>query len=141
MAQFTNTAAQTVLPNQAVQFNSRVNGCCCGNSPVFWRQNSGAAYLKCPGKYTVEFNANIGGTVVGPAALAIAIGGVILPETTMEVTTAAAGDLSNVSASTEIDFCGFGGSAITVVNVGTTDATDTTLNVENPNLIIKRSCC
>lgn len=139
--QLTNTAAQTVLPNAQVIYNSKVNGGCCCNSSEYWRTNSGAVWLKCPGRYEVSFSANIGGTVVGPVALAIQIGGVTLQETIMESNTAAAGDLNSVSTSTVIDYCGFGGSGITVVNVGTTDATDTTVNVSNPNLIVRRIGC
>ena len=139
--QLTNTAAQTVLPNGQVIYNSRVGGGCCCHSSEFWRENSGAVWLKCPGRYEVTFSANIGGTVVGPVALAIQIGGVTLPETIMESTTAAAGDLNSVSTSTIIDYCGFGGSGITVVNVGTTDATDVTVNVQNPNITVRRICC
>lgn len=139
MVQVTNTAAQTVLPNQEVLFNDRIGNCgCCGCGSEYWRNGSGAIWLKCPGTYEISFSANIGGTVAGAAALAIQVGGQTLPETVMEVTTAAAGDLTNVATTTYFKFCGWGGGNVTVENVGTTDATDTTLNVEAPNLTVRR---
>lgn len=139
MVQVTNTAAQTVAPNQEVLFNDRVGNCgCCGCNAEYWRNGTGAVWLKYPGTYEISFSANIGATTVSPTALAIQVGGQTLPETVMEVTTAAAGDLNNVATTTYFEFCGWGGGNVSVVNVGTADATDITANVQAPNLTVRR---
>ena len=139
MIQVTNNEAQTVAPDQNILFNQRVNSCCCGNnSAEYWRNGSGAIWLKCPGIYEVTFNGNIGGTTTGPCACAIQVGGQTLPETVMEVNTAAAGNLYNVACTTRFCYPGFGGGEVTVTNVELADATNVTLNVEAPNLTVRR---
>lgn len=80
MAEFTNNAYQTVLPNQVVTLNTTVG---CSKGYVYHRNGSGIVTLRgitsnCFARYQVTFNGNIAvpstGTV-GPISVAIAIDG------------------------------------------------------------------
>lgn len=126
MLVLTNTTEQTLQPGQAISFDRVLHS--SGNGEC-WRSESGrlpttGARMRANGIYAPTFAGNIGGVAAGPASVAIAVGGQILPETNMIVTTATAGDLSNVSSTTRImngSCCG--GDRISVVNSGTTPLT------------------
>lgn len=80
MAEFTNNAVQTVLPNQVITLNTTIG---CNKGYVYHRNGSGIVTLRgitpnCFARYQVTFNGNIAvpstGTV-GPISVAIAIDG------------------------------------------------------------------
>lgn len=129
MIVLSNKAAQTIQPGAAALLDEVVfkSGCAeyrnSGNGPV---------KIRC-GAYDFQFNGNISGAAGTQANLAIAVDGVVLPETTMVVTTAAETDVYNVHGGTK--FCNrCGGSVVSVVNTGTTPVTI----AANPALIVKR---
>lgn len=133
----TNSNSQTLAPGQSLTFDTIVmhTGCAegyiLGTNPVSLRMGRAI--------YDIRFSANIGATAPGEAQLSISSNGTPLPETIMISTTAAAGDLNNVSKETAIrtaahcckcadpEYC-------TVTNTGTT-----TIEIgENPLLFIGR---
>lgn len=120
MIVLSNTTAQTLSPEQAITFDEDILH--SGNAEC-WRKNSPAVKLRSTGIYSVVFSGNIGAVAAGPAQLTIQLGGVNLPETTMITPTAAAGDLSNVSAETRVKNCCGDYDRITVVNTGDADIT------------------
>lgn len=128
-----NTTDQTLTPGQSITFDTVVfrtrNGAECH------RDNTSSVRLCAKGGvYEIDFHANIGATAQGVAQLAIQLSGDTLPSTTMISTTAAAGDLNNVSASTLVRNCCASSDRITVTNTGTTDVTIGA----NPSLMVKR---
>ena len=80
MAEFTNNAYQTVLPNQVVTLNTTIG---CNKGYVYHRNGSGIVTLRgitsnCFARYQVTFNGNIAVPstgAVGPISVAIAIDG------------------------------------------------------------------
>ena len=91
--------------------------------------------LRTRGTYEINFSGNISGAVAGtPVQLAIALGGVGLPETVMEYTPSVANSFGNVSTGTFVRECCEGCDQITVINTG---AVAVTLSA-NMNLRIKR---
>lgn len=133
----TNSASQTLDPGQSLTFDTVVmrTGCAeCfnpGANPVLLRMPNAI--------YEVRFSANIGATEEGVAQLNININGVPLNESIMLSTTAAAGDLNNVSKDIPVrtakPCCNlYTPTYCTIVNTGTT-----TINIgENPSLFIGR---
>lgn len=121
MIELTNTVAQTISPGQAVTFNT-VNlhtGCSEG-----YRPGSNAVSLRCCGIYKIEFSGNITSTTDGtPVQLAIALGGLALPETVMVSTPSIANTFNNVGTGTLVKNCCDEYSRVTVVNSGTTPVT------------------
>lgn len=117
MIELTNTAAQTVAPGQAVTFNT-VNlhtGCAEG-----YRQGSNSIKLRYCGIYKVEFSGNISSSTDGtPVQLAIALGGIALPETVMVSTPSIANTYNNIGTGTLVQNCCDDFSRVTVVNSGT----------------------
>lgn len=129
MIVLSNTAAQTIQPGAAATFDVVKLHTGCGE---FHRAGSGSVRLRC-GVYAIEFTGNVGGDAATQPNLAITVDGDPLLETTMTETIALATDVHNVHASTK--FCNkFNGTAVTVVNTGTTPAT----LAANPALVIKR---
>lgn len=117
MIVLTNSAAQTVAPGAAVTFNTVRHH--TGKAECSF-PNSNAVKLRTCGVYEVHFSGNISGTAAGtPVQLAIAQGGVALPETVMVSTPAAANDYNNVATTTPVVQCCNDFNRITVVNTGT----------------------
>ena len=84
--------------------------------------------------YEIDFGANIGAdAAAGVAQLDIMLNGAPLVETTMLSTTAAVGDLNNVSRHTAVKTCWCGQETVTITDTG-----ETTVTVEDPSLFIKR---
>ena len=115
-----NNAAQTLLAGQSMTFDV-LNQTGCSERTM---QAGNAIYLKVNGLYLVDFCANVTTDAAGVAQLQIEVNGAPLANTIMQTTIAAAGDISNVSATTAIGTrcaCGFGNMAhsITVSNTGT----------------------
>ena len=128
-----NSNAQTLAVGQSLIFNTEILHTGCAEC---YQPNSGTVNLAAKNAiYEIHFSANIGSTTEAEQAqLAININGSPMAETTMISTTAAAGDINNVSTSTLIKTCCCGANFITVTNTGTT-----TVNVEsNPCLYVKR---
>lgn len=117
MIELTNTVAQTIQPGQSVTFNTVVLHTGCGEC---YRRNTPSVKLRANGIYEVSFSGNISGTTAGtPVQLAIALGGIALPETVMVSTPAAANAFNNVSTGTFVqNTCG-DYDRVTVVNTGT----------------------
>lgn len=134
MLELTNSVAQTVAPGAAVTFDKVVFH--SGGGECYDRRVSNSVKLTGNGgTYKVEFSGNIASpTAAAPVQLAIALGGVALPETVMVMTSSAANAFNNVSTGTYIrnNCCDF--DRITVVNSGTTPV----LLSANMNLRIAR---
>ena len=144
MAEFTYNPVQTVQPNQAVIFNTRIG---CTKGYVYHRNESGIVILRgivnnaCAGfaRYQVTFNGNIavptGGTA-GPIAVALSIDGEAIQTSTAIVTPAAVGDYFNVTSTAFITVpkgCCFN---ISVENVSEGSAA---IDVQNANLVVSRT--
>lgn len=122
-----NSAAQTLNAGQAITFDTVLlktgTGECCRNNAA---RTVTSAKLKQCGNYEIQFHGNVGGpTADADVSLAIAVDGVILPETIMLSTPSVAVTEGNsVSAFTVVsNTCGDSG-VITVINNGT-----------NPNIV------
>ena len=127
----TNQVSQELDPGQSLTFSMVVLRTGCAEC---YRQGSGAVILRKPNAiYGIDFTGNIGATAPGVAELSIMINGSPLIETPMISTTAAAGDVNNVSKRTAVQTCCCGPETCTVVNTG-----ETSIVVENPLLFIKR---
>lgn len=116
MLAITNTAVQTLAAGATMVLPVKLIGsgtCECH------RTNTNSIKMREHGKYEIGFSGNIGTVAEGDAQIAIAVGGVILPETTMISATIAAGDLNNVSKTTFVNNCCGDFDRITVVNTGT----------------------
>ena len=111
MAEYSNSAVQTVAANGSVVFTNEPSPCSRGyiihrdDSGIFMVRgivNNPCAYFA---KYVVDFGANIavptGGTV-GEISLSLAIDGETIPSSTMIVTPAAVNEYFNVHRSIEI---------------------------------------
>lgn len=120
MIVLTNTTAQTLAPGEAVVWDEVILHSGCGECH---RRNTAAVKLRATGAYAVSYGANIGAVAPGAAQLSIQLGGTTLPETTAISTTAAAGDLNNISRGTKVKNCCGDYDRITLVNTGTTDIT------------------
>lgn len=121
MIELTNTTAQTIPVGGSVRFDKVLlkSGCKeCFNSMV-------PTSVKLRGKclYDVEFHGNITSTPAATIQLAIAVGNSALPQTAMNATPAAAGNLVNVSAGTYIRNCCCDLDRVSVINTGTAPIT------------------
>ena len=117
MIELSTTTALELSPGQAITFNSIPLKTGCAECTLM---GTGSVKLRANGVYVVSFIANIGATAATTAAqLAIQIGGVTIPESTMISETAAAGDLNNVATPIPIRNCCCDYDRITVVNTGT----------------------
>ena len=121
MIELTNSVAQVVQPGQSVAFNTVVLHTGCGEC---YRRNTPSIKLRANGIYEVAFSGNItGATPATPVQLAIALGGIALPETVMVSTPATANAFSTVATSTFVqNTCG-DFDRVTVVNSGTEPVT------------------
>lgn len=120
MIELSNSNAQTLAANQSVVFDIEILHTGCAECH---RPNTGNVSLTQRNAiYEVSYNGNIGATVAGePAQIAIVLNNSPLLETTAIVPTAAAEDLTNVSAETFIPTCCCCNVAnsITLTNTGT----------------------
>ena len=121
MIELTNSVAQVVQPGQSVAFNTVVLHTGCGEC---YRRNTPSIKRRANGIYEVAFSGNItGSTAATPVQLAIALGGIALPETVMVSTPATANVFSNVATSTFVqNTCG-DFDRVTVGNSGTEPVT------------------
>lgn len=120
MLVLTTTADVELAPGEVLVFDEVLLRSGCGECH---RRNTGIIKMRANGIYNVHFHGNIGATAQGVAQLAAQIGGVTLPETVMISTTAAAGDLNNVSMSTKNKNCCGDFDQVTIVNTGATTVT------------------
>lgn len=135
MLVLSNTLDQTIAANAPLVFNNEIirtgSGCNCNS-----RGTNRIPHIS-GGLWMIEFHGNIGATTeTTEVSLAIAVDGVILPETRIVSSSEAAGETNNVSAATrvKIDGCKCNSSTVTVVNVGTVP-----VNIlANPALILTR---
>lgn len=131
MKQLTNSDTLTLEPGASVTFDTTLHSTGCD---VCHRKNSGLVNLNAGcAKYWVSFTGTVTTTAAGAAQLAILLDGEILPETIMNTTIAAVGDLETVGNGTYVFTNCRGSDTITVRNTGTT-----TVQVSNPNLIARR---
>lgn len=127
----TNSTSQELAPGQSLTFDTIILHTGCAECH---RPGSGSVTLRQQRAiYGVKFSGNIGATAPGVAQLTIMDNGARLNETTMVSTTAAAGDVNNVSTDTGIKTCCCGPETCTITNTG-----ETTIVVENPLFFIKR---
>lgn len=127
----TNTGSQALAPGQSVVYNLVILHMGRGEC---YREGSGSVVLgQRNALYEIDFGANIGATTAASQAqLDIMLNGSPLVETTMISTTAAIGDLNNVSRHTTIRTCCCCPETITITNTG-----ETTVTVEDPSLSVK----
>lgn len=122
MIELSNTLAQTIPVGGSVTFDKVLldSGCReCFNTMV-----PTSVKLRGRGIYDIEFHGNVTSTVAGDTVqLAIAVGGTAMPQTAMNATPAAVGDLVNVSAGTYLRNCCCDLDRISVINSGTTPIT------------------
>lgn len=121
MIELTNSITQVVQPGQSVAFDTVVLHTGCGE---YYRRNTPSIKLRANGIYDVAFSGNITGSIAAtPVQLAIALGGIALPETVMVSTPATANAFNNVATSTFVqNTCG-DFDRVTVVNSGTEPVT------------------
>lgn len=142
MAEFSANAVQTVNPGEAIVFTD--NPVPCTTGAVRHRDGTGAFLLSgrsnCPCKrsvnYLVDFGANIAvptGETVGAISVAIAIDGITVPGTEMEVTPAAVEEYFNVSRATNV---GIWNGCCESVSIRNTSPIP--ILVENANVIFSR---
>jgi len=129
-----NTTAQTIQPGQAITFNTVTlhtgNGEC-------HRPGTSSVKMKANGIYELSFGGNIAvptGTAPGEVQVSIAVGGEILPETTMKATPAAVEEYFNVYRKTAVKNCCCDYDRVTVINTGTIPV----LIDASPSFFIKR---
>lgn len=146
MAEYSNSAVQTVNPGESITFV--VNPVPCNRGFVRWRNGSGAFSLsswvpsngcRCNcnnALYLVDFGANIAipdGQAVEPISVAFAIDGVSIPDTTMTVTPAAVNEYNNVSRASNISVWNGCCQTLTVRNTSSIP-----ILVQNANIIFGR---
>ena len=127
----TNDTSLELPPGQSLTFNIVILHT---GSAECHRPGSGAVILRMQKAiYEINFSADIGATEVGEAQLAMAINASPLNETVMTSSTAAIGNINNVSKNTAVRTCCCGPETLTIINVG-----DTTVNISSPVLFVKR---
>lgn len=132
MIVLSNSVAQTINPGESATFDTVILHTGCSECH---RNGTGSVKLRSNGLYELHFSGNVGATAAGVQSnLALALGGDVLPETTMTVTITADTDVFNVSTTTATNNCCCDYDRITVVNTGTTPV----VLAANPNLYIKR---
>lgn len=121
MIELTNTSAQVIQPGQSVAFNTVVLHTGCGEC---YRRNTPSVKLRANGIYEIAFSGNVASaTAATPVQLALALGGIGLPETVMVSTPATANTFNNIASSTFVqNTCG-DYDRVTVINTGTTPVT------------------
>lgn len=138
MAEYTNSAVQTVAANQNVVFSeTAVRGTAC----IQHREGSGLITLRgltnqCKAKFLVTFGANIAlpadGTA-GAISLALAINGEPVSTSQMIVTPTAVSAYFNVSASLNVfvpkDCC---------LSISVQNTSGVAIDVQNANVIVVR---
>lgn len=124
MIELSNTAAQTIPAGGTVTFDKVLAKSCRCNDVCYNPMVPTSVGLRSKTVYDIEFHGNITSTTAGDALiLAVALGDSPIPQTTMNATPAAAGDLVNVSAGTYLRSCGCSLGRISVRNIGTTPIT------------------
>lgn len=138
MAEYTNSAAQTVNAGENVLFTETP---VCGTQCIVHRAGSGIVTLRgitnqSRARYRVLFGANIavtaGGTVA-PVSVSISLDGEPLANTTAIATTAETGAYNNVFTAVFVDVPRGCCATIAVQNTSTQ-----AIDVQNANLIVER---
>lgn len=149
MAEYVYNPIQLVQPNQNVLLNRSIP---CNKGYVYHRDGSGILTLRgivnnpscCFARYQITFNGNIAvptDGVVGPIAIALAIGGEPIQTSKAIVTPAAVDEYFNVTSTAIITIPRGCCLNVTVENVseGATPAdAPTAINVQNANLTVTR---
>lgn len=118
MIELTNSAAQTVLPGQAVTFDTVMLHTGCGE--CFTKGIPSVKLRAIGGTYKIDFSGNIGSAAANtPVQLAIALGGVPIPATVAVSTPAAENVFNNVSTGTYARNTCCDLNRVSVVNTGT----------------------
>lgn len=121
MIALTHDVEQTVAVGEALNFNTKVykshDGCECNTEFA-----TNFIKIRKRGKYDVHFHANVSGADTTALSLSLALGGVVIPYSTM-VSTPTIDGLNNVSITVPIKVCCGDFDRITVVNTGTTAIT------------------
>lgn len=122
MIELSNSTAVTIPVGGVVTFD-RVLARSCNACECFNRQIPNRVKLRCRGTYNIQFSGNITSDPAAPVQIAIAVGGFALPQTAMNATPAAAGDLVNVSGGTYLQSCCGDMNTVSVINSGTAPVT------------------
>lgn len=134
MIKLTNTTEQTVAVGSNLTFNSVLANTNCSTCH---RKGTGSVKLNRSGAYMVSFHANVTGATAGsPVQLALALGGDVMPETTMIYTPENPGAVGEVNICLPVfnSCCDY--DRVTVVNTGTTEIVISA----NPMLAISKMC-
>lgn len=145
MAEYSNSALQTIAPNETVVFTE--SPVPCDRGFVRHRDDSGSFLLSgyVPMKngcransalYLIDFGANIAvptGETVGEISLALTIDGATIPASVMTVTPAAVEEFFNVSRAINVQIWRGCCETVSVKNVS-----DIPILVQNANIIFAR---
>lgn len=132
MIEISNSTAQTLTPGQAIAFDVTNLKMRC--TAECHKTGMTDVRLRLNGIYEIVFSGNIGGVAAGAVQLSISAGNAVLPGSTMISTTAAAGDLNNVTKTMLVgNGCGMY-DIIRIVNTGTSNLTVG----PGANLVIRR---
>lgn len=126
MIQVSNITEQVLQPAQALTFDKTRPSLKAGCGECFNSQIPTSVKLTggCGSIYRLSFSGNITAAAAAtPVQLAIAIAGQVLPETVMNATPTAAGDLVNVHTDTLLRLSCGDMDRISVVNSGTNPVT------------------
>lgn len=121
MIQLSNTTEQVLQPGQAIAFDDVILHSGCGECH---RNGTSSIKMRANGVYSADFHGNVTASAAGPIQLSLALtGDTYLPETKMDATIAAEGNLYNVGTDTLIKNCCGDYDRVSVVNTGTTACT------------------
>lgn len=140
MAVFANNTDQTVLFKNPIKLNTVIS---CNKGYIIHREGSGILTLRSPGpnclaQYLCLFSGNIAlseGATVGPISIALTIDGEIIATSTATVTPAAVGDFFNVSFMEVVQIPKGCCNNVSVENI---TANESAIDINNPNLIVRR---
>lgn len=132
MISLTNSAAQTLAAGASMTFDTKVFQTGVGEC---FRNGTGSVKLRSAGIYEVHFHGAISSATAGATSkLILQLGGVSIPESSMQAVSTAANDAHTVSVNVPVrNFCG-DYDRITVINAGT----DAVTIEARPELFIKR---
>lgn len=118
MLELSTNVGQTLLPGQSLTFNKVDLHTGCGEC---FKEDVPTSVKLCKmGVYSLEFSGNVtANAATTPVALAMTVAGTEIPQTRMNATPAAVGDLVNVGTGRLFKNCCCDMDRISITNVGT----------------------